>query len=94
MVSLQQEAQPQSTEEESSEKPEDNAQAEPIRQDSETACYPPARPCGKKLNHTGKNTALHQVTVSFCFPTDQGQDAEDEEETWKEGTCQTQGVNL
>lgn len=42
ILSLQQEDQPQSTEEESSEELEDNAQTEPICQDSKTSCHPQA----------------------------------------------------
>ena len=44
MLSLQQEDQPQSTEEESSEEPEDNAQTEPLCQDSKTSRHPQAWP--------------------------------------------------
>ena len=47
LLSLQQEDQPQSSEEESSEESEDNAQTEPLRQDGKTSCHPAARPCCK-----------------------------------------------
>ena len=41
---MQQEDQPQSPEEESSEEPEDHDETDPLRQDGETPCHPPARP--------------------------------------------------
>lgn len=35
------------------------------------------------------------IEILSGLPTDQGQDAETQEEAWKEGcTCQTQGINL
>lgn len=49
VLSLQQEAQPQNSEEESSEEFEHNAQTESLRQDSKTSCHPQAWPCGKSL---------------------------------------------
>ena len=50
IFSLQQEDQPQSPEEESSEELEDNAQTQPLRQDRKTSCHPEARPCRKNHN--------------------------------------------
>lgn len=49
LLPLQQEDQTQSAEEESSEEFEDNAQTEPLRQDSKTSCHLEARPCCKYL---------------------------------------------
>lgn len=52
-LSLQQEDQPQSVEEESSEEPEDNAQTEPLCQDRKTSGHPEARSQGERSDRSG-----------------------------------------
>ena len=69
MLSLQQEDQPQSTEEESSEEPEDNAQTEPLCQDSKTSCHPQAWPQSKSLNYSWWKQKLNAVIVDCGFTT-------------------------